>query len=315
MINHIKTAVLFLGTVFLLLACAGGKEPVLPPEVITAELQISNLSFREISLEKTIVLFNPNAVTVELTAYDSNLFIHDSSYKNVAMKPHITVPPLESISLTIPYVLNYNELYKKMSSLNELTESVYRIDTNMQFRFSEEELQNVQLDCSGSMPLIKTPRYRFNSLYVQSLGMMGADIIVRMYAMNPNSFDINLKNFQGKLVVNNENWSHLSIDKPVDLIAGKVSETVFQFRLEFLSMGKTVRDLLSGESELFYDFAGNSELNTVVEFLENETLALDLNGEIELYKPDSTKDGAHSSQQIEQSIEDNLLHLFGRYSR
>ena len=61
-------------------------------------------------------------------------------------------------------------------------------------------------------------------------------------------------------------------------------------------------------------FAGESLLETEVEFLEEEKLGLALNGEIELEKPDTTTKGAHSSVKIENSIEENLLHIFGHYS-
>lgn len=314
MIKYMKS-IIFLNTILFLSACTAIKEPVLPPEVLSSEVHITELSFRGISLVKTIVLSNPNGVAVELTTYDSDLLFEESSYKSVNQDAHRILAPFETVTLTIPYDIDYNTLYQKMSSLENLTEFPYRINTDLQFTLTGEDLLTVSVSCDAVMPLVREPLYRFNSLYVKSLGMMGADIIVRMYALNPNSFDILLKDFKGKLVVNNENWSVLKITESVDLPAGKVGETVFNFRLEFLSMGKTVRDLLSGESELFYDFDGTSELNTAIPLLEEETLVLDLDGEIELYKPESTKEGAHSSEQIEQSIEDNLLHLFGRYSR
>ena len=65
----------------------------------------------------------------------------------------------------------------------------------------------------GVIPLIKRPLYHFQRLYVNSLGMMGADITVWMYALNKNDFDITLKDFQGWLIVNNENWSDLALKK------------------------------------------------------------------------------------------------------
>lgn len=315
MIKHMRPILLSFAAVFLALACVAVKEPVLPPEVLVTQVQVTDLSFLEISLEKTIVISNPNGVAVELTAYDSDLLFNNDSYENLNQETHKNLAPLETLTLKIPYDIEYNKLYQKMSSLGDLTESPYRIDTNLQFNLTGEDVLTVPAYCDGVMPLVRKPLYRFNSLYVKSLGMMGADIIVRMYALNPNSFDILLKDFQGKLVVNNENWSALKISKAVELQASKVSETIFNFRLEFLSMGKTVRDLMSGESELFYDFEGSSELNTSIPFLEEETLVLNLQGEIELYKPESTKEGPHSSEKIEQSIEDNLLHIFGRYSR
>ncbi len=317
MIRIIWKGFIAVSIIFLAAACASVEEPVYPPEVISAETGVTDLSFSEVTLEKRLVLFNPNAVPVELTSCDSSLIIGGSSFLREEYRPPVQLAPKETLELTIPFILSYKDLYKISDSLKEKHASGYSIDTR--FRYiqpaGEDGIEETfSAAAEGVVPLIKKPLYHFQRLYVNSLGMMGADITVWMYALNNNDFDITLKDFQGWLIVNNENWSGLALKKPVVLKPGEISESIFRFRLEFLSMGKTVRDLLSGEPELFYDFAGESLLETSVEFLEEETLGLALKGEIELDKPDTTTKGAHSSVKIENSIEENLLHIFGRYS-
>ncbi len=100
--------------------------------------------------------------------------------------------------------------------------------------------------------------------------------------------------------------------KALTLAPGENLERGVGFRLEFLSMGRTVRDLLSREGALPYTFRGKMVLEAPEVPLAEETLPLQFSEKVKLIHPDTTG-GAHSSVKIEDSIEKNLIHLFGRY--
>ena len=314
MINILKTSIFSL-TVLIFFSCAGVEEPLLPPEVPGSEIRITDISFSDISIEQNILIANPNNRELEIAGCDSSLFLSDTALAKEIREKSFILGPYERFVLTVPFHIGYKELYRTGAYSEEQRRADCRIETVLRFIHPKTGIQSLEVKSESVLPLIREPLYDFDSLYVNSLGMMGADIIVRMAVINPNDFDILLENFQGDLKVNKQNWSALKIADPLPLAAGEISETIFRFRLEFLSMGKTVRDLLSGESELLYDFTGESALTTEREFLEEEELPLALDGQIGLYKPEDTHNNPHSSLKIEQSIEDTLLHIFGPYTR
>jgi LEA14-like dessication related protein len=304
-------------TLILILAasCASVKPVILDPEVSVTEVRVTELSFYEISLEMELLITNPNPLGIDLEGFDYDFLINDASFIRGNQEDKVSLAAHGKSSLVIPFTLNYQNMYQTMVSIRDSRESDYKIVTGLHFVLPVLGEQRLELAHEGQIPLIRLPRFSFESLYVSSLGLMGADIIILMKVQNPNSFDINLKEFQGVLKVNKQKWAELDVPETVFFPSEEWRDMGFQIRLEFLSMGRTVRDLLSGEEALFYDYQGQTLLESSLEGLKDAYLPLDVSGEIELIKPASTIEGQHSSQKIEDTIEGNLLNIFGAYSR
>jgi len=310
-LRNAGSAVLLSALILGIFSCATLEQVIEEPKVTVQDVRTTSLSFSDISLELDLLIENPNPIGIELAGYDYNLLIDESSLVSGTLDRDVSLPGRGSAVLTVPVTLNYRELYSALTTLADDTESGYKIVTGLHFDLPVLGERRLELSHEGTIPLVRLPRFAFTSLYVEDLGMMGADIIVLLSLENPNGFTLSLNDFQGTFSINKLKWAELKSLGTVDLTPGEKGELGFRFRLDFLSMGRTVRDLLSGKDTLNYLFEGGVAADTSLELLKKIELPLSLSGTVDLLKPDDTTQGKHSSRKIEQSIEDNLISIFG----
>lgn len=311
--KKLSWAAVLISVVFLILGLSGCETVemlVQKPQVSVNSVQISAISFQDITLDMELNIYNPNPIAIDLESFDYDLLIEEASLLKGDAQDGLSLEANGSSLITIPLTVDYKDLYQLVSSMKEQDESAYRIDTGFNFILPIIGEQRIELSHSGTFPNVRMPRFSFENLYVKSLGLMGADLVVLMNIENPNAFDLGLNEFIGVLEINNQKWAELTTTNPVDFPAGEIGEIGFQFRLEFLSMGRTVRDLLSKNQTLNYDFGGNILLSSSLDMLKEASLPLNINGEIDLLHPDTTG-GVHSSRKIEDTIQDNLINIFG----
>lgn len=299
-------------TIVVLNGCETIEMLVQKPEVSVNSVEIKSISFKELTLEMDLLVYNPNPISIDLESFDYDFLIEDASLIKGAAAEGLNLEAMGSSVVTIPFTVDYKDLYESVSTMLKEDESAYRVDTGFNFLLPVLGEQRIELSHEGQIPNVKMPRFNFKNLYVKSLGLMGADLVILMDVENPNAFDIGLNDFMGILEVNKQTWAELNITEAVDFNSKETGELGFQFRLEFLSMGRTVRDLLSKEQNLSYDFAGNILLDSSLPLMEEISLPLNIDGEVALLHPD-TSGGEHSSRKIEDSIEANLINIFGRF--
>lgn len=282
------------------------------PEVTVSSVEIRSISFQNITLDMNLQLYNPNPIAVDLESFDYDFLIEETVFLRGNSSEGLNLAANGSSVITIPLTVDYKELYQAVSAMKGQDESAYRVDTGFNFLLPVLGEQRIELSHEGTIPNVRLPRFKFRNLYVKSLGLMGADLVILMDVANPNAFDIDLNGFAGILEINKQKWAELGITDPVDFTSGETGELGFQFRLEFLSMGRTVRDLLANQQNLNYDFSGDILLDSSLQLMEEMSLPLHFSGEVELLHPD-TSGGEHSSRKIEDSIELNLINIFGVY--
>ena len=296
-----------------LLSCSSVELILQEPLVVDTSVTVTDISFRTITLNADITLYNPNNVSLDLQRFSYNLDMEGVSLLTGENAEGLSLDAGKTFHVEIPLTLKFQDIYELPGALEGKEQAEYSFNADFFFSLPVEGEVALSARKDGAVPLVRLPSFRFVSLRVVDLGMMGADIDILMETENPNSFALNQKGFQGELIVNNEKWAALTLPEEEIIEPGERRSSMFRIRLEFLSMGKTVRDLLSGEKALYYSFPGFVGMGGELDMLDRESLNLDLAGEIELNKPDSTTEGRHSSEKIEGSIEENLLHLFGNY--
>ncbi len=316
--NHMKKnsvpGGLFCVLVLLLGACSSAPvvktaDPV-PELALISEAPVMT-GFRASVLSFSYEIYNPGAETLHVEGVESSLLL-DGRVVSSLSDGALVLEGGERKVLPLYFDLIFEELYREFPEFADLPGASWQLRTDCRYRGGDEELLTLSSEEDGEMVLVKLPRFDFESLYVKSLGLMGADIIILMNAENPNPFAVNMDALEGVLRVNDQRWTELASGKSVELPSVSLSQFGFQFRLEFLSMGRTVRDLLSRQEALAYLFDGAMALSSLPVSPEGEELPLVFSGNVEIIHPDTTG-GAHSSVKIENSIESNLINIFGRY--
>ena len=308
------SGVLLCAILLLLAACASA--PV--PQAETAEPELTFMpggavetGFTGAVLMNSIEIRNPNSEPLRLEGMESVLTLGGESVHTRTEEGFI-LEGGERRVLPLVIDLNFDDLYRDFPVLGDAETAAWQIRTDCRWNPADGESRSVSAAEEGEISLVRKPRFDFESLYVKSLGLMGADIIILMKTENPNAFAVNMDTLKGTLRVNDLRWTVLESGKSVELPAASMSDFGFQFRLEFLSMGRTVRDLLSRQEALDYLFGGDMTLSSARVSPGGEDLPLQFSGDVEIIHPDTTG-GAHSSLKIENSIESNLINIFGRY--
>lgn len=310
----VHSAVLFSVALLLLAACASAPAPKAEqagPELTFLPGGSVEIGFSGAVLTNSVEFYNPNREPLRVERGESVLTLGGERVLS-RTDGGFTLAGGERRVLPLAMDLSFAELYRDFPLLGDAEEAAWQIGTDCHWTSSEGESRTVSAGEQGVVSLVRKPRFDFESLYVKSLGLMGADIIILMKTENPNSFAVNMDALRGVLRVNEQRWTELESGKSVELPAGSVSDLGFQFRLEFLSMGRTVRDLLSRQEALDYLFGGDMTLSSSRVSPGGEDLPLRFSGDVEIIHPDTTG-GAHSSAKIENSIESNLINIFGRY--
>ena len=301
--------------VLLLSACAAvpEKKVLAEPELILVSESPVSSSFTGTVLTYSYELYNPNDEPLYVETVKSFLILDGEIVSSIS-DDGIVLDAGARKSFPLVMDLSFDELYRDFPAFAaaEVHKADWQLRTDCRYRDADEQLQTLSAADRGEMDLVKLPRFDFESLYIKSLGLMGADIIILMKTENPNPFALNMDALKGTLRVNNLRWTELESAQSVELPAGSVSDFGFQFRLEFLSMGRTVRDLISREEALDYLFDGVMTLSSDPVSPDGEELPLRFSGDVEIIHPDTTG-GAHSSVKIENSIESNLINIFGHY--
>lgn len=268
--------------VLLLTGCASLEDFIRKPEVSVVRVVPTMADFRHIELEMELLVKNPNPIGISLEGYDYDLTIDGASFIKGRMDEKVNLEPEGSSVFKVPLSLDYTELYSSLKSMGDDTESAYEIATTFYFLLPILGEQQLKLSHEGTLPNIKVPGISLGKLEVTRLNFTGADIRAGLKISNPNGFDYTLKQMTAGLDVNGISWAQLAQSSPVLVPAGKEADLSYDFRLDFINMGRIVYRLIKGEDAVSYDLQGRLDLGSSLPYLGEMEMPLDLSGKIDL---------------------------------
>jgi len=254
------------------------------PRVECTGTKISGLSFDKIDLLFDLKVTNPNSISIHLSGYDYDLIISDASFLNGQQNNAIDLAANGSSLLQLPISITFKSLFEIYQSVKDADSLRYTLKTG--FSFNLPVLGDVRIPVSrdGSFPVVRIPSISLSQIRLNKLNFMGADLKMSIRVQNPNAFSLNLKGLDYKLDVNGSNW--FSGKNIQNLYINGKGESVLElpFSLNFLEMGKTAYDMLSGSAKLQYKFSGKTDLTTSLKLLGEIKLPFNKEGDISLTK-------------------------------
>jgi LEA14-like dessication related protein len=180
--------------------------------------------------------------------------------------------------------MGFSNIYKSFSSLQKQDSTTYRIDFGLLFNLPVLGKTTLPLKKEGTIPLLKLPSVRVAALTVQKLNLTGATLNLRLQLNNPNSLDLLLQKINYNFVVNGNSWLNGMSSSPQNLSSHGNSYLNIPVSLNFLQMGQTVYQMISGQQEINYDLSGDLNLGSSNELLQNMNLPFNRVGSITIQK-------------------------------
>jgi len=193
--------------VMLLLGCAAMQELIQPPKVNFESVNLSNLSFDDVTLDFALSIYNPNPIGASLSGYDYTFAVEGKQFLTGDENRTITLPSSGKSTIHIPVTVQFRELYNLIKSTAEQDSVGYQIAGH--FRPSGILSGfNIPFSKSGSLPTVKVPKIKLAGLKIKGLSFTNVDLEVGLDVENPNIFGIDMSkliyqiNIDGQQVAN-----------------------------------------------------------------------------------------------------------------
>lgn len=261
------------------------KERVKEPEVDVIDAKIAGLSFSGIDLIFDLKVKNPNKIGIKLAGFDYDLLLNGNSFLTGNQTRGIEIPSLGEEVIQLPVNLNFLDIYKTFQNLWDQGLSNYQMKFGFSFEMPVLGAIRIPVSKSGEFPLIKIPKISLQSLNIERLNITNAEMKLKLKVNNPNAFAMILKGGNYQLKLNDQSvFSGLMSDKNIQI--GEKSEGIIEvpISLDFLNVGKSVYQMLSGNRSLDYNLIGNFNLGTSLPLLEEADLPFEISGKTDLIR-------------------------------
>jgi len=272
--------------VLMLMSCAALQEMINidKPTAKVKNVRLTGLSLDKADLLFELDIFNPNALSVNLAGFDYDFFLGGSSFLKGQQDKQLTIASKGNSGVEVPVSLAFKEIYETYQSLKHQDSTDYKLSCGLVFDLPVLGKTRIPISKSGNVPLIKIPKINIGSLKLQKLSLTSADLLLKLEVDNPNNFSLALNKLDYDFAVNNQTWAK-GLTQDILSIKDKGKSTVsIPMSINFVRMGRTIYQAITGDNALNYHLQGAIDLNTSVPLLKNFSLPLDQNGQIKILK-------------------------------
>lgn len=254
------------------------------PNVQITNAKISKLNFDNLDLLFDIQIDNPNTVGINLAGFDYDLLINENSFISGNQSDELKIEAQKSNTIQLPVTLKFLDLYNTFNDLKNNNESKYQIKCGLNFNLPVLGEVRIPISKSGDIPLLKFPKISFNSVKLQNIGLTGANLMLEVKFQNPNAFSMLIDQMNYNFQVNGKNW--LSGKATQKTLTNQNGESLIQIpvSLDFLQMGSSLYQLISGGKNLNYSLTGNLDIKNSHPLLNSLSLPFDETGKFDILK-------------------------------
>jgi LEA14-like dessication related protein len=244
--------------------------------------RLANINFEQADLVFDLAVDNRNPVPINLAGLNYDLKIEDHSLISGVAAKGLEIKPASTSTVQLPLTLKFDDLRKLPGDLWQQDRFAYQLDTKIVVDLPIIGNYAIPLSKSGELPVPKLPKIKVNSVKINKLSFMAAELVAQVEIDNPNAFNLGLSDFNYQLNVNQQKWGQGSINKS-STIPQKGKGTIdIPVKLDITSVGRTAYQLLSSKQPLEYQLKGAITLDTGIELLRNFKMPLDVQGRASL---------------------------------
>jgi len=254
------------------------------PTVEITNAKISNLSFNDLDLLFDIQINNPNTVGINLAGFDYELLLNENSFISGNQPNQLQIEANNQNTIQLPVKLKFLDIYNTFVDLKNNNNSKYQIKCGLNFNLPVLGETRIPISKSGDIPLLKLPKISFNSVKLDNINFSGANLMLEVKFKNPNAFTMLIEQMNYNFQVNGKNWLGGKTNQKTT--TNKNGESIIQIpvSLDFLQMGSSLFQVISGGKNLNYNFTGNLDIKNSHPLLQNLSLPFDQTGKFDILK-------------------------------
>jgi LEA14-like dessication related protein len=273
-------------TTIMILSCAALKNivDIKKPEVRIDNVSVSSLSFESIGLVFDIGITNPNQLSVKLGGFDYSLSLDDQNFLNGEKNEEVYIESLQKSSIKIPMTLNFQEIYKSYQALDSKDSVRYQLKAGLIFDLPVLGNTRIPVQTDGEIPLLKLPSITISSLSLNNFSFTGASLDLKLLIKNPNPISIGTKQLNYYFSVNGLEWISGLSQTQQEMESNDNSIINIPITLNFLQMGQTVYQIISGNNAIHYQFKGGVKFDSSHPLLQEFNLPFYQTGQLNIQK-------------------------------
>lgn len=254
------------------------------PTASVSNVKISQISFEDIGLVFDISINNPNPVGIHLDGFDYDFLLNGSSFVKGDQNQGVDINSGGSSVVSLPVTLTFAEIYDVYKTVEDQDEIGYRLNTGLKFNLPVLGLTRIPLETGGTIPAVKIPSVKLSSISLKKMGFTSVDLEAVINISNPNSFGLNLDQFNYALNINEEKWASGTKTNTINLNQKGESNIKVPISLNILNIGKSVLNMVQNGANLDYRFTGGANVGSTLEMFGTQPLNFNKSGKISIIK-------------------------------
>ena len=254
------------------------------PTVEITNAKISKLSFNDLDLLFDIEINNPNSVGINLAGFDYELLINKNSFISGNQPDKLQIAANNQNTIQLPVKLKFVDIYNTFADLKKNNNSTYQIKCGLNFNLPVLGETRIPISKSGNIPLLKLPSIKFSSVKLNNINLTSANLLLEVKFKNPNSFSMLIDQMDYNFQVNGNNWLTGKANQKTSTNQNGESTIQIPVSLNFLQMGSSLFQIISGGKNLNYNFTGNLDIKSSHPLLEKLSLPFNQSGKFDILK-------------------------------
>ncbi|MFP4331377.1 MAG: LEA type 2 family protein [Spirochaetaceae bacterium] len=248
------------------------------PTAQVTGVEISDLTFREITLLFDLEITNPNQVEVNLAGFDYDFAVEERPFLRGENRDGLLIPGMESSTVELPVTVTYQELLQTVDNLTDDRESPYSLEVGFSFDLPGLGPVRVSARRDGTIPVVELPRVALGQLRLEAVDFAGASMLLMVVIENPNNFGGRIEELGFSFAVDGRPWGEGELSGGYEVPPTGRVEVELPVYVNFLAVGGSARRLLRGEGEFPYTLDGSAVIAPQWELLDSRRFDFDLSG-------------------------------------
>jgi LEA14-like dessication related protein len=250
----------FITAILLFLGCAAVKELIQPPKVSFESVNLTDLSFNDVTLDFALAIQNPNPIGASLAGYDYTFMVEGNEFLKGDENRPITLPSAGQSTIHIPVTIQFKELYNLLKSTEKQDTVGYRIAGHFRPGGILSGF-DIPFSKSGSLPAVKVPKVKLTGLKVKGLSLSKVDLELGVNVDNPNIFGVDMSKLDYQINLAGQQVATGSADNVAQVPKKGSGEIRLPISLSFSGVASALRSAIMGQS-VDCAISGGADLNT-----------------------------------------------------
>ena len=252
------------------------------PTVKADDVRLKTASFTALDLVVDLDIMNPNMFGLSMSSFDYDLQVSDTSLISGNKTDAVRLEGGQNSVVSVPMSVSFQDLASTIPNILEQDTFDYALKGNLTFNIPIVGMVKVPVSKAGTLPVIRPPKIKDIGISKRGINLTGADLDLNVSIENSNAFDLLLKDFQYAFGGNEQTWASGRTGQSVDLSSKGSGELSIPVHLNFLSLGKTVFQLLSGAEAFNAQLSGNMILDSSLKYLPETSIPIDFQKNLSL---------------------------------